>query len=154
MFALPCPPVCKPEAVGRRIEIRAKVEQKRRVIFIEKTEKNQFQLFVSHLLTFRHLKETKECSREIWLSKKRKREQRGRLDYQREEKESNEGDLIIKVKKKRAMRKIWLSKHLDSLSHLHTPPCRKRESSKKQFSQKILKKWTLHFFNFLMMILT
>jgi hypothetical protein len=41
LFALPCPPVCKPEAVGRGIAIRAKVEQKRRVIFLyrEKNEK-------------------------------------------------------------------------------------------------------------------
>ena len=34
LFALPCGPVCKPEAVGWGIAIRAKVEQKGRVIFL------------------------------------------------------------------------------------------------------------------------
>ena len=33
MFAPPCPLVCKPEAIGRGITIRAKVEQKGRLIF-------------------------------------------------------------------------------------------------------------------------
>ena len=49
-------------------------------------------LFVLHLLTFRHLREIKSIQ--------------GKFDYQPEEKESNEGDLIIKEKKKRAMREI------------------------------------------------
>ena len=91
---------------------------------------------MSHLLTFRHLREIKSAQgkfdyqriekesnegdliikgkkkramRETGLLKARKREQWGRLNYQRQEKESNEGDLIIKGKKKRAMREIWLS---------------------------------------------
>ena len=34
LFALPCPPVCNPEALGLGIAIRAKVEQKGRVIFL------------------------------------------------------------------------------------------------------------------------
>ena len=35
LFALPCPPVYKPWAVGRGIAIRAKVEQRGKVIFRE-----------------------------------------------------------------------------------------------------------------------
>ena len=42
------------------------------------------------LLTFRHLREIKSVQ--------------GKFDYQRKVKESNEGDLIIKGKKNRAMR--------------------------------------------------
>ena len=93
----------------------------------------------------------KRAMRETWLSKERKREQWGRLDYQRQEKESNEGDLIIKGKKKRAMREIWLSKHMHSLSlssaHTHHPA--EREGAQKtSFHNKILKKLTLPFFKF------
>ena len=47
-------------------------------------------LFVSHLWTFRHLREIKSVQ--------------GKFDFQRKEKQSNEGDLIIKGKKKRAIR--------------------------------------------------
>ena len=38
LFALSCLPVCKPQAVGRGIAIRAKVEQKGRVIFTISSE--------------------------------------------------------------------------------------------------------------------
>ena len=34
LFALPCSPVCKPEAVGQEIAIRAKVEEKGKMIFL------------------------------------------------------------------------------------------------------------------------
>ena len=43
-----------------------------------------------------HMQE-KRAMREIWLSYERKREQWERFDYHRKEKDSNEGDLIIKT---------------------------------------------------------
>ena len=118
---------------------------------------------MSHLLTFRHLREIKRAqgkfdyqrkekesnegvliiksnkkraTRETWLSKARKREQWGRLNYQRKEKESNEGDLIVKA-------------HALSLSLIctHTTLQKEREL-KNQFSQKILKNWHCLFYYF------
>ena len=52
----------------------------------------------------------------IKLSKERKWEQSERLNYHKKEKESNEGVLIIKGQKKRAVRDIELSKHVHTLS--------------------------------------
>ena len=70
-----------------------------------------------HLLTFRHLREIKSAQ--------------GKCDYQRKEKESNEGDLIVKGKKKREMREILLSKHMQYLSLIRTHHPAEREGAQK-----------------------
>ena len=107
---------------------------------------------MSHLLTFRHLREIKSAQ--------------GKFDYQRKEKESNEGDLIINGKKKRAMRETWLSKERKreqwgrfdcqstctlslSLSSAHTHHPAEREGAQKtSFQKKYWKKLTLALLNF------
>ena len=63
LFGLPCPPVSKHEAVGRRIAKRTKVEQKGSLIFLSggkiiPTCKSRYTfLYGSRLLTFRNLSE-------------------------------------------------------------------------------------------------
>ena len=75
--------------------------------------------------------------RETWLSKERKREQWGRLNYQRKEKESNEGDLIVKA------HALSLS-----LSHLHTLHPAEREGAQKTSFHKNIEKIDFASFQF------